>query len=311
MELRHEPVLLEEVINYLAPQSNENFVDCTLGGGGHAQAILKRTGPNGELLGIDLDPNALSIAADNLKEFKGRIKLIQDNFKNLKEIIPEAGFNQINGILLDLGLSNIELQGPDRGFSFKGADFLDMRFGQQGQTAADILNKYKEEDLVRIFKEYGEERYAKEIANEIVKERKNNKIERTDQLVNLIEKVYKNKIKPKKINVATKVFQALRIEVNDELNNLKAVLPVALELLAKDGRLVIISFHSLEDRIVKEFFKREAKDCLCPPQIPVCCCGHKASLKIITKKVVVPSSAEIQLNPKSRSAKLRAARKII
>lgn len=295
----------------MAPQSNENFVDCTLGGGGHAQAILKRTGPNGELLGIDLDPNALSIAADNLKEFKGRIKLIQDNFKNLKEIIPEAGFNQINGILLDLGLSNIELQGPDRGFSFKGADFLDMRFGQQGQTAADILNKYKEEDLVRIFKEYGEERYAKEIANEIVKERKNNKIERTDQLVNLIEKVYKNKIKPKKINVATKVFQALRIEVNDELNNLKAVLPVALELLAKDGRLVIISFHSLEDRIVKEFFKREAKDCLCPPQIPVCCCGHKASLKIITKKVVVPSSAEIQLNPKSRSAKLRAARKII
>jgi len=311
MKFEHAPVLLKEVLEYLDPKANENFIDCTLGGGGHAKEILEKISPNGKLLGIDLDPEAISASQNKLQAFKSRIKLVNDNFKNLKQIIYVAGFNKINGILLDLGLSSYELQDRARGFSFKGSAFLDMRFGSTGKTAADILNKYREEDLIRIFREYGEERYAKQIAQEIVKERKHNQISKTDQLVSIIQKVYQNKPKPKKIHPATKVFQALRIEVNDELNNLKSTLPQALAALGKGGRLVVISFHSLEDRIVKEFFKREAKECLCPPQLPVCICGHKAQLKILTKKVIIPSLAEIKSNPRSRSAKLRAAQKII
>jgi 16S rRNA (cytosine1402-N4)-methyltransferase len=311
MKFAHVPVLSKEVIEYLVPKSNENFIDCTIGGGGHAKEILKRTNPNGKLLGIDQDPVAISAAKENLKEFSKKITLITDNFKNLKEIIYDTGFNKIDGILLDLGISSYELQDVSRGFSFKGSAFLDMRFGQEGLTAADVLNNYKETDLIRIFKDYGEERYARQIAEEIVKQRKISKIIKTDQLVAIIENVYKNKPKPRKIHIATRVFQALRIEVNDELNNLKKVLPVILSLLNKGGRLAIISFHSLEDRIVKQFLKREAKECLCPPYLPVCQCGHHAQLKILTKKVITPSLAEIKANPKSRSAKLRAAVKII
>jgi len=311
MKFEHEPVLLKEALDYLDPKSNENFIDCTLGGGGHAKEILERTSPKGKLLGIDLDPQAISASQNNLQGFKSRITLVNDNYKNLKQIIYDTGFNKINGILLDLGLSSYELQDSARGFSFKGSAFLDMRFGRAGKTAADIINNYKAEDLIKIFKEYGEERYAKQIAQEIVIERKNNKITQTNQLVSLIDKVYQNKPKPRKIHPATKVFQALRIEVNDELNNLKQVLPQALTVLEKGGRLAVISFHSLEDRIVKEFFKREAKECLCPPQVPVCVCGHQAQLKILTKKAIKPSIAEIESNPRSRSAKLRAALKII
>lgn len=311
MKFEHEPVLLKEAIDYLDPKSNENFIDCTLGGGGHAKEILQRTTPNGKLIGIDLDPNAISASQNYLKEFKDRIVLKNDNYKNLKEITYVAGFNKINGILLDLGLSSYELQDSTRGFSFKGNDFLDMRFGKTGKTAADVINKYSANDLMKIFKDYGEERLAKQIAMEIVRERKQKQILTANQLVSLIEKVYKNRPRPKKINVATKVFQALRIEVNNELNNLKSVLPQALEILEKNGRLAVISFHSLEDRIVKEFFKREAKECICPPYVPICQCGHKISLKILTKKPIVPSLAEIKKNSRSRSAKLRVALKII
>ncbi len=310
MKFEHTPVLLDEVIEYLKPQPNQNFIDCTLGGGGHAKAILKRTGPNGKLLGIDLDEQAIKAASQNLQKFKDRMVLINDNYQNLNQIVYDTGFNKINGILLDLGLSNYQIQAEARGFSFKGDSFLDMRFGKTEQTAADIINNYKEADLIRIFKEYGEERYAKQIAREIVDLRKKQPITKTNQLVNIIEMVYQNKPKPKKIHVATKVFQALRIEVNNELANLKKILPQALEVLAENGRLVVISFHSLEDKIVKEFFKKEAKDCLCPPQIPICVCEHKARLKILTKKVIKPGQTEIMKNPRSRSAKLRAAVKI-
>ncbi len=311
MEFKHVPVMLNEVLEYLKPQANENFVDCTLGGGGHAKAILQKTSPNGKLIGIDLDPEAVEAARKNLQEFKSRTILFNDNYKNLAKIIYDAGINTISGILLDLGLSSYELQDQSRGFSFKGSNFLDMRFGSTKQTAADILNQYREEDLIRIFKEYGEERHAKLIAKAIVAERKENKIETTDQLVSLIEKVYANKPKPKKIHVATKVFQALRIEVNQELDNLKEILPIALNILEQGGRLVIISFHSLEDKIVKEFFKKEAKGCICPPELPDCRCQHIPQIKILTKKVVFPQESEMQNNPKSRSAKLRAAVKIV
>jgi 16S rRNA (cytosine1402-N4)-methyltransferase len=310
MSLQHKPVLLKEVIEYLDPKPGENFIDCTVGGGGHARMILEKTTPGGKLLAIDLDMKAIEIAKENLKEYSSRIIFVNDNFKNLEKIAKESGLAEYNGVLLDLGLSSIELEDLSRGFSFQKDAFLDMRFGTGGKTAADVLNNYREEELTKIFKEYGEERYARQIAKEIVSQRKKEKITTTNQLVNIIENVYRRKPKPK-IHVATKVFQALRIEVNDELNNLQQVLPAAVKFLTKGGRIVVISFHSLEDRIVKEFFKKESKDCLCLPQIPVCQCNHKASLKILTKKVITPTSAEIKINPRSRSAKLRAALKII
>jgi 16S rRNA (cytosine1402-N4)-methyltransferase len=310
MEFKHESVLPKEVVEYLAPKPNENFIDCTLGGGGHAQAILSLTGPDGKLLGIDLDPEAIKAAKAKLQKYGERAVLINDNFKNLKKIIYDAGgFTQINGILLDLGLSSYELEDETRGFSFRGSAFLDMRFGASEKTAAYIVNQYKEENLTRIFKDYGEERYAKLIAREIVKERKVQPIRTTEQLVKIIEKVYPHNPKSK-IHPATKVFQALRIEVNHELENLQEILPQAMDLLVKGGRLVVISFHSLEDRIVKDFFKNEAKGCICPPKLPVCVCNHKPTLKILTKKIITPSLGEIKNNPRSRSAKLRAAIKL-
>jgi len=302
--------MVKEVLEYLQPQANENFIDCTLGGGGHAREILRRTSPRGKLLGIDLDPKAIGAARANLKEFEKRIILVNDNYKNLERIIYDTGFNKINGILLDLGLSSYELEDQSRGFSFKKSAFLDMRFGSTKKTAADVINQYKEEELMRIFKEYGEERYAKQIAKAIAAQRKKKPITTTDQLVSLIEKIYKNKPKPRKIHVATKVFQALRIEVNNEINNLKKILPVALDVLEQGGRLVVISFHSLEDRIVKNFFRQESRDCICPAEALECRCLHKARLKILTKKIVLREDSETILNPKSRSAKLRAALKI-
>lgn len=310
MEFKHQPVLVKEVLQYLAPKSNENFVDCTVGGAGHAKEILKLNSPGGKLLGIDLDQEAIETARERLTGYKDRVILVNDNYKNLKNILYVSGFNKIDGILLDLGLSSYELEDESRGFSFRGSAFLDMRYGKTEKTAAYIINQYKEENLVRIFKEYGEERFSKQVAREIIKERKLKPIRTTDQLVEIIERVYRGKPKPK-IHVATRVFQALRIEVNDELDNLKETLPQALDMLAKGGRLVVISFHSLEDRIVKEFFKKEAKSCICPAQIPICVCNHQPSLKILTKKIVAPESAEINQNPRSRSAKLRAAVKII
>ena len=309
MSLQHKSVLLEEAIKYLDPKSGENFIDCTLGGGGHARVILEKTTPGGKLLAIDLDTEAIEISKEYLKEYSSRIIYINDNFSNLEKIAESSGLKKIDGILLDLGLSSIELDDLNRGFSFKSNAFLDMRFGSGGKTAADILNSYKETELARIFKDYGEERHSKLIAKEIVDFRGKEKITTVNQLVSIIESVYKNKPRPK-IHVATKVFQALRIEVNNELNNLKKVLPVALNLLDKGGRIVVISFHSLEDRIVKEFFKQESRDCLCPPNVPICQCNHRASLRILTKKIITSSEQEIKNNPRSRSAKLRAAQKI-
>ncbi len=309
MSLQHEPVLLNEVIEYLNPRSGENFIDCTLGGGGHAKAILKKTTPGGKLIAIDLDTKALEIAKANLKEYSNRIIFVNDNYKHLENIVASSKINIFAGILLDLGFSSMELADESRGFSFQKDAFLDMRFGTSGKTAADILNGYKEADLIRIFKDYGEERHSSLIARAIVNNRGKEKITTTNQLVAIIETVYKNRPKPK-IHVATKVFQALRIEVNEELNNLQQVLPVALKLLNRGGKIAVISFHSLEDRIVKNFFKQEARDCLCPPKVPLCNCGHKASLKILSKKVIIASEQEIKNNPRSRSAKLRVAVKI-
>jgi len=312
MKSYHEPVLTEETINGLQPRFGDDFIDCTLGGGGHAKEILNLTSPNGRLLGIDLDPKAIAAASSATKEFKNRTVFVQDNFKNIAVIAEEQGFDQVAGILLDIGLSSGQLDDKTRGFSFTGNSKLDMRFGPElKMTAADIVNKYSLIQLTEIFKNYGEERLAKPIAERIIAERKIKPLETTEELVAIADEVYKIFYHHEsKMNPATKMFQALRMAVNDELGNLEKTLPQAVKLLKSGGRLAIISFHSLEDRIVKDYFKTESRDCLCPPERPTCQCGHKKTLKILTKKPIIADFAELAKNPRARSAKLRLAEKI-
>ncbi|MBU1036677.1 16S rRNA (cytosine(1402)-N(4))-methyltransferase RsmH [Patescibacteria group bacterium] len=312
MEYFHQPVLVSEVIDFLNPRSNQNVIDATIGGGGHAETILKKTAPNGHLLGLDRDPRAITAASKNLKKFNSRVTLICDSYKNINKIINEQrSFIHYHHLLLDLGLSSAQVA-PDepRGFSFQSQEALDMRFGPQSDlTAEKIINQWKELDLINIFQNYGEERFARQIAKNIGLYRKDKPIKTAGDLVKLIMRVYGGK--RGKIHPATKIFQALRIAVNDELNVLKSSLPEMLDILPVGGRMAVISYHSLEDRIVKFFFKEEAKDCLCPKEIPVCQCHHQAGLKILTKKVIKPSLSEIKENPRSRSAKLRVVEKIV
>ncbi len=303
----HVPVMRDEVIDYLAPKKNENFIDCTVGGAGHAKEILKRTAPKGRLLGIDLSLEALEAAKKNLKKFEGRvIFLAQGNFADLDKIVKKfnfcpntkdfgAGVDKVTGVLFDLGLSDYLLEESGRGFSFRKEEPLDMRFdsGSRKKTAAELLNTLSEKELQRIFWEFGEERFARQVAREIVRRRRNKKFETTTDLVNAILKVKCRKRKGE--HPARRVFQALRIAVNNELEALKKGLEAALKVLAPGGRLAVISFHSLEDRIVKNFFKDYHK---------------QGALKIITKKPLTPREEEIRENPKSRSAKLRVAEKI-
>ena len=300
------------------PQSGELFIDCTLGGAGYTMAIAERVGLEGKVLAIDLDKMAIEnarevIAKKNLKN----IILANGNFKNLSKIVNEY-FDQgqeagkFSGIVLDLGLSSAQLEDGNRGFSFKLNAPLDMAFGprEENSTTYEIVNGWKEDDLRKIIRDYGEEKFAGRIAAAIVRERKNAPINTTEDLVKIIEGAVPGKYLRGKIHPATRTFQALRIATNDELGNLREVLPVALGLLKKGGRLAVVSFHSLEDRIVKNFFREEAKDCICPPALPICQCNHKASFKIITKKIVIPGEEEEKSNPRSRSAKLRVAEKI-
>jgi 16S rRNA (cytosine1402-N4)-methyltransferase len=317
----HIPVLLKEVIEYLNPQANQNFIDLTLGGGGHAEAILEKTGPKGLLIGVDLDKNTLEIANSKLAKFEDRVILTRDNFKNINKIKNEQFPNlSISGILLDLGLSSYTLADDRRGFSFQVDGELDMRFDPSdgGITAAEILNTYSFENLSRIFREYGEDKFYKMIAAKVIQCRAIQKFSHTKQLVSAVLQVYKEKLHSNKeipylrggLHPATKVFQGLRIAVNGELENLKAVLPQAKNIIITGGKMAVISFHSLEDRIVKQFFKAESRDCLCPPEIPLCQCRHNKSLKILTKKPVIPSPQETESNPRARSAKLRVAEKL-
>ena len=321
----HQPVLVQEVLKYLNPKPNQNFIDCTLGGGGHAQAILKKTGPNGRLLGLDRDPKAIKASTKKLLKYKNRITLIQGSYKNLPTLLMElrkTGTNKnkkyenrptlhFNGILLDLGLSSAQVSPEEsRGFSFQTDQALDMRFGPDTKlTAQEILNKWPEKKLIEIFKNYGEEPKARAIAKEVILFRERNPLLRTSQLTNLIEKISGSS--KKRLNPATKVFQALRITVNQELEVLEESLPKLLDILPKGGRLAVISYHSLEDRIVKEFFKYESIDCHCPKEFPECRCNHKKKVKILTKKPVVPSEKEVEENPRSRSAKLRVVEKML
>jgi 16S rRNA (cytosine1402-N4)-methyltransferase len=313
MTYHHQPVLLEEVVDYLAVKPNNHFIDATLGGGGHARAILEKSSPRGELFGFDRDPAAVMAATENLKEFKNRIHLFNESYKNINKNYESKINLDISGVLLDLGLSSFQLSPQDeRGFSFQTDRPLDMRFGPEDSlTAADILNTFAEQKLVDIFKKYGEELQARAIAKKVIFFRARKPFKLTSELVSVVGEVYGGRLKrPSRIHPATKVFQALRIAVNDELTALEQSLPGLLEVIKSGGRLAIISYHSLEDRIVKDFFKLESRDCLCPKELPECRCGHLRRLKILTKKPITPSAKEISGNPRSRSAKLRVIEKI-
>ncbi len=301
----HIPVLSREALEALAVQAGGRYIDCTLGGGGHAVAILERSSPGGQLLGIDADPQAIRIAEENLKAYRNSALIVNDNFVNLQAICARYNFYPVHGILFDLGLSSLQVNGDGRGFSFQHDAPLDMRFNpSQDLTAADIVNTYSEVKLAHLIKAYGEESYYRQIARRIVQERP---IKSSLQLARLIERVVGRR---GKIHLATKTFQALRIAVNHELENLEMALEQAVNLLGFKGRLVVISYHSLEDRIVKQFMQRESRDCICPPGTPVCICKHTARLSLINRKAITPSLQEIQRNPRSRSAKLRAAERI-
>jgi 16S rRNA (cytosine1402-N4)-methyltransferase len=293
----HIPVLQREVLQYLDPRPNENFVDCTIGHGGHALAILERNGPGGKILGIDWNEEMIK----NLKG-KERLILVCDNFANLKEIVRKQKFRRISGILFDLGVASWHLEESKRGFSFQRNEVLDMRYNLQNPlTAEKILNYWSKDEIEKILREFGEEKLSKKIAEKIVEARKMKPIRNTFQLTEIIKKVSsfgRQKIPRRRRfatlrgrHPATRTFQALRIAVNGELDNLQKVLPQTLEILEKSGRLAIISFHSLEDRIVKNFFRQETQN---------------NSLKVLTKKPITPSFEEIKINPRSRSAKLRA-----
>ena len=298
----HISVLQKEVLKYLDPKPNKNFIDCTIGEGGHTNAILKENKPNGKVLGIDWDTEIIKKFELQVPSYKlqGRVILVNDSYINLKEIVEKYNFGPIQGILFDIGMSSWHLEKSKRGFSFLRDEPLDMRYGIKAQgfkdnlTAEEIINEWPQQEIGKILKEYGEERFAERIAKEIIEQRKIKPIKTTFQLVEIIKKAVPFRYQRARIHPATRTFQALRIAVNDELNNLKKVLPQAIEVLAPEGRIVIISFHSLEDRIVKNFFKELSSD----------------KLKILTKKPIRASQKEIKINPRSRSAKLRAAIKL-
>lgn len=314
MKYEHIPVMLSEAIEYLEIKKDGFYIDCTLGGSGYTLAIAKRIGDNGKVLAIDLDRLAISNAKSRIKnESLDNIVLVKDNFSKLGNIIDKAvGENQkFNGIVMDLGLSSAQLDDRNRGISFKDmASPINMAFGETNQSTADILNYYSQADLEKVIKEYGEERFAKRISEKIVKARINELFKNVRQLVEIIEDSIPAKFQSKSIHPATKTFQALRIETNKELESLKLALPQAVKSLKKGGRIVIVSYHSLEDRIVKNFFKSEARKCICPKEAIICDCNHSPNLKIITKKPVVPSTTEIQINNRARSAKMRVAKKL-
>jgi 16S rRNA (cytosine1402-N4)-methyltransferase len=307
MKTTHIPVLSREVIEALSVQPGGRYIDCTLGSGGHAQAILEHSAPGGQLLGIDADPEAIKAASERLQSYQKSILLVNDNFVNLRDICIKYDFFPVHGILFDLGLSSPQLDEEGRGFSFQYDAPLDMRFNPAQRTsAADIVNTSSETELARILKTYGEEINSRPIAKKIIQARP---IKTTMELARIVEAAVGGR--HGKIHPATRTFQALRIAVNHEMENLESALSQAISLLGFGGRLTVISYHSLEDRIVKQLMQKESRDCICPPEAMKCVCGHKANLKIITRKIITPSFTEVEMNPRSRSARLRAAERII
>lgn len=312
MEFKHIPVLFHEIMDIMAPQPGELFVDCTLGGGGHSRGFLERMGSDGRLIGIDQDTNALQAAGANLAEFGDRVTYVHSNYNNLDEILNQYAPDGVDGILFDIGVSSHQLDEKDRGFSYMQDAPLDMRMNQSQKFSAwDVVNTYSEDELHRIIKEYGEERWAKRIAKFIVEFRQDKPLETTGELVDIIKRAIPKGAREEGSHPAKRTFQAIRIEVNDELGVLTRTISVAAKHLKNGGRLGIISFHSLEDRIVKEQFRYLASDCVCPPELPFCQCDKVAEVKILTRKPVTATKEELEANSRSKSAKFRAVQKIV
>ena len=306
MDFKHYSVLLPETIEQLHIKEDGIYVDGTLGGGGHSYEIAKRL-TTGRLIGIDQDYDALEAAGERLRPFADRVTLVHSNYEAMVERVHELGIDKVDGILLDLGVSSFQLDTPERGFSYMVEDApLDMRMDQDNpMTAADIVNDYSEEDLYRIIRDYGEDRFAKNIAKNIVKERQKERITRAGQLNQIIERSIPKKLQVTGGHPAKRTYQAIRIELNRELDVLEQNLDAFIDLLAEDGRICIITFHSLEDRIVKNTFKKNQDPCTCPKDFPVCVCGKKSKGRVITRKAILPSEKELEENTRSRSAKLR------
>ena len=302
----HRPVLYKETIQYLAPSSPKRYLDCTAGAGGHSEGILTESYPDGELLALDLDPLAIELTRQRLNPFGRRAQVMHASYLRSADILQKIGWQAVDGIVMDLGVSSMQLDQSERGFSFRHDGLLDMRFNPtQGQTAADLVNNLEETDLADIIWRYGEERYSRRIARAIVKARP---LKTTGELAEVVRNAIGRSAE--KQDPATRTFQALRIAVNDELKTVEQAIPRLIALLNPYGHLAVISFHSLEDRLVKQAFKHESSDCICPPEQPVCTCGHKASVRILTSKPIIASPDEVEINPRSRSAKLRVVEKL-
>jgi 16S rRNA (cytosine1402-N4)-methyltransferase len=310
----HVPVLLHETVSLLDIREGGTYIDCTTGLGGHSFAIAERMGVHGRLLCIDQDSEALEFARAKLAPFGRRVSFVHANFRELAFVAQREGFQEVDGILMDLGISSFQIGEARRGFAFALEGPLDMRMdpGSAGETAEEIVNTWDETSLANLFYELGEERQSRRIARAIVAARP---LRTTWELARSVEQAVGGTRRQTHIHPATKVFLALRLRVNGELDTLIAALPLACSLLgsgnSRGGRLAVISFHSLEDRIVKQYFRREATGCICPPQVPVCACGHAATLREVTRKAVLPSEAEVASNPRSRSAVLRVAERIV
>jgi 16S rRNA (cytosine1402-N4)-methyltransferase len=300
----HQPVMLAETLDALAVQPGGVYLDATLGGGGHSIAILDASAPDGRVLGIDLDPRSLDLASRRLEPYGERFKPLGGSYRDMVALARSLGVSQMNGVVMDLGFSYRQIGAAGYGFSFQNDEPLDMRYDPANPlTAADVVNNYSEQELARIIYQYGEEPRSRQIARRIVGSRP---VQSTAQLARLIASAMGPR-RGRRIHPATRSFQAIRIEVNDELGNLDEGLNAAVQLLAPMGRLAVISYHSLEDRAVKIFLQRQSTQCICPPEVPVCVCGHQATLKLVHRRVIKPSSKEIEENPRSRSAKLRVA----
>ncbi|KYP81856.1 16S rRNA (cytosine(1402)-N(4))-methyltransferase RsmH [Ferroacidibacillus organovorans] len=307
----HRTVLCEEAVTLLAVHPGGLYVDGTLGGGGHARAILDASNPTGRLIGFDRDQTALQYAAQWAQAYPNRVTLVHDNFSNLDDHLTQLGIERVAGILCDLGVSSVQLDRRERGFSYQSDAPLDMRMDQtRGETAEEWIATRSLQELMHIFFTYGEERFSRRIAERIVTTRQQTPIRTTGQLAEIIKEAIPASTRRTGPHPAKRVFQALRIAINDELGSLERLIPMALARLSEGGRLALISFHSLEDRIIKQQFLEAAKGCVCPPQFPQCVCGRVAQFRVITKKGIVPSEREQEENPRSRSARLRIIERI-
>ena len=311
MEFNHVSVLLDECIENLNIKEDGVYVDCTMGGAGHSKEIVKRLSNKGLFIGFDQDKNAIATAKERLAEYSDRVKFIHSNFENLKSELEKIGVYKIDGVLADLGVSSHQLDEADRGFSYMHDAPLDMRMDvRKDFSAYDVVNTYSEEQLAKIIRDYGEDNWAKRIAKFIVEEREaNGPIEKTGELVDVIKKAIPKKARIDGPHPAKRTFQAIRIEVNNELGVINKMIEDAVSIMNKKGRICIITFHSLEDRIVKNEFKDLALSCVCPPELPICQCNKKSEVKVITRKPILPSDEEVKRNPRARSAKLRVAEK--